>query len=91
MTARRLSLGAVSLSVVGLIAAFGVPPARAQMGLVFGSPPSNPDGGRLAGLQWTFVRVKYNPNASPTRYMERMHWPTPPREEPDWWSSPVRR
>ena len=69
MTARRLSFSAASLSVVGLLAAFGVPAARAQMGLVFGSPPSNPDGGRLAGLQWTFVRVKYNPNASPTRYM----------------------
>ena len=69
MTARRLSLWAALVAVVGALALFGVPSARAQMGLVFGSPPSNPDGGRLAGLQWNFVRVKYNPNASPTRYM----------------------
>ena len=63
---RRVGLAGLGLvSVLALIA--GSRHADAQ--LRFASPPANPDGGRLAGLRWTFVRIHYLPNASPTRYL----------------------
>jgi hypothetical protein len=57
--------------VLGVLVAAGTvgfvsPRAEAQ----FTGPPASPSGSNLAGLQWTFVRMKYTPNGSPSRFFQ---------------------
>jgi Domain of unknown function (DUF4159) len=53
---------ALALAVSALVAGQGSQESQ------FARPPAQPDGGRLAGLRWTFVRIKYSANTAPSRY-----------------------
>ncbi len=59
--------------VLGLsVLAFGQGSQESQ----FTRPPAQPDGGRLAGLQWTFVRIRYSAN-SPSSHYRIEYWGEP--------------
>jgi hypothetical protein len=60
---RLVAGGAVlALAVSALVAGQGSQESQ------FARPPAAPDGGRLAGLRWTFARIKYSANTSPSHY-----------------------
>jgi hypothetical protein len=61
--ARRAAVFAVLvLGIAGLVAGQGSRESQ------FARPPGQPGAGRLAGLRWTFVRVKYSANTPPSHY-----------------------
>jgi len=59
---RALAVTALALGITALVAGQGSQESQ------FGRAPAQPDAGRLAGLRWTFVRVKYSANTSPSHY-----------------------
>ena len=60
MRTRALLAAAAAALLVGVASMLPPPPVEAQL------VPQ--DGGRLAGLRWTFVRVRYTANTAPGRY-----------------------
>jgi hypothetical protein len=64
MMPRTLVAGLVTMLVATAVAGGGGQFEQPQ----FAPPSSAADAGRLAGLRWTFVRIKYSANSSPNRY-----------------------
>jgi len=57
-----IALVAIALGVTALVAGQGSKESD------FNRPPADPGAGRLAGMRWTFVRVKYSANTPASHY-----------------------